>query len=139
MLEKGRVYRRRDLHAAFGGQQQGGISTPATTGMIFLFTGDSGKQFGYRDGWTSEGLFRYSGEGQLGDMRFDRGNSAIRDHADRGKTLHLFEKATRGDVRYVGEMVYVRHELVSNVPDRLGNLRTAIVFYLRSSEDNSSG
>ena len=42
-FEIGRVYsRRRDIHAEFGGQQQGGISTPDGTRFIFLFTGEMG-------------------------------------------------------------------------------------------------
>jgi hypothetical protein len=39
--ELGRTYsRRKDIHGKFGGQQQGGISTPADIPFIFLFTGD---------------------------------------------------------------------------------------------------
>lgn len=54
-FEIGRIYnRRKDLHAVFGGQQQGGISTPAPSPLIFLFTGDSGKQYGYEDGCSKD-------------------------------------------------------------------------------------
>ncbi len=48
----GQIYRRRDLHERFGGQRQGGISTPKSSPFIFLITGDSGKQYGYADEWT---------------------------------------------------------------------------------------
>ena len=47
----GQLYRRRELHKQFGGQQQGGISTPAKVPFIFLITGESGKQHGYADEW----------------------------------------------------------------------------------------
>jgi 5-methylcytosine-specific restriction protein A len=57
---------------------------------VFLFTGDSGEAFGYRDGWDISGVFRYTGEGQLGDMAFTGGNQAVRDHAAEGKDLLLF-------------------------------------------------
>jgi 5-methylcytosine-specific restriction protein A len=30
--------------------------------------------------WTGEGVFQYTGEGQSGDMTFEVGNKAIRDH-----------------------------------------------------------
>jgi 5-methylcytosine-specific restriction protein A len=93
--EVGRTYNRReDIHAKFGGQQQGGISTPDGAPFIFLFTGEIGEQYGYADGW-SEGVFLYVGEGQRGDMEFIRGNKAIRDHAMNGKELLLFEALKR--------------------------------------------
>ena len=49
MFVQGQVYRRRDLHDQYGGQQQGGISTPANHPIILLFTGKSGQQNGYAD------------------------------------------------------------------------------------------
>src|SRR2546421_12276750 len=78
MFVQNREYRRIDLHKQFGGQGQGGISTPRMYPLILLFTGDVGEQYGYADGWTKEGLFLYVGEGQQGDMQFVRGNAAIR-------------------------------------------------------------
>ena len=81
--------RRRDIHAVYGGQQQGGICTPSRHSVIIVFTGSTGEQHGYVDGWTSEGVFRYFGEGQVGDMVFERGNRAIRDHLGNGKDLLL--------------------------------------------------
>lgn len=83
-----RIYnRRRDIHAVYGGQQQGGIYTPSRHAVIIVFTGSSGEQHGYADGWSPEGVFRYFGEGQVGDMVFERGNRAIRDHLVDGKDL----------------------------------------------------
>lgn len=125
----GEVYRRRDLHLAYGGQWQGGISTPSDSPLIFLFTGDSGHQYGYRDGYRDDGTYWYTGEGQEGDMRMERGNQAIRDHEKNGKALHLFESIGEGMVRYLGEAIYLdHHEEVT--PDRNGNPRRAIVFEL---------
>src|SRR3954447_4278239 len=91
-FELGRMYnRRRDIHATFGGQQQGGIITPSKYPLIFAITGASGRQHGYEDRWVDDGSFRYFGEGQVGDMKWERGNTAIRDHAADGKELLLFE------------------------------------------------
>jgi 5-methylcytosine-specific restriction protein A len=88
----GKTYnRRRDLHDKYGGQRQGGISTPSAHPLIFLFTGESGAQYGYRDGPRPDGTCWYTGEGQVGDMEMVRGNRAIRDHVTDGKQLHLFE------------------------------------------------
>jgi len=113
----------------YGGQQQGGISTPSEHPIIFLFTGEQGEQYGYEDGWTEEGVFFYTGEGQRGDMSFVRGNRAVRDHAAEGKDLHLFEYAQRGQVRYVGQVVYTGFQY-RLAPDVDGNGRRAIVFEL---------
>src|SRR5271169_2136063 len=92
VFSPGRMYRRRELHEKFGGQRQGGISTPARAPFVLLITGDSGKQHGYSDEWSDDGLFLYTGEGQHGDMRLSGGNLAIRDHGKNGKALHVFEQ-----------------------------------------------
>jgi 5-methylcytosine-specific restriction enzyme A len=63
MFVQGQIYRRRDLHNRFGGQQQGGISTPTSASIILLFTRQAGEQYGYRDDWTHDGIFLYTGEG----------------------------------------------------------------------------
>lgn len=133
MFEKGKVYNRReDLHAVYGGQMQGGISTPADQDFIMLFTSRAGEQYGYRDGWTERG-YLYTGEGQQGDMTFTRGNLAIRDHEENGKALHLFEAVGRGSVEYVGQMAYTDHE-TRHGRDVTGNIRKVIVFVLRAVE-----
>src|SRR5690606_41262286 len=48
-ISRGNVYRRRHLHQLYGGQEQGGISTPSGHNMIFLFTSDRGREHGYQD------------------------------------------------------------------------------------------
>jgi 5-methylcytosine-specific restriction protein A len=132
MFIQGQIYRRRDLHKEFGGQQQGGISTPASGGLILLFTAEAGEQYGYKDDWTADGIFLYTGEGQHGDMQYVRGNLAIRDHLLNGKDLHLFEYARdvgRGLVRYVDQMICTGSSL-RQAPDTTGATRNAIVFEL---------
>jgi hypothetical protein len=105
-FEVGRIYnRRRDIHARFGGQQQGGISTPARFPVIFAFTGDTGMRHGYADGWTEDGVFRYFGEGQEGDMRLAAGNRAIAEHAAAGKDLLVFQTLGRGKYALSGLLV----------------------------------
>ena len=64
MFIQGHVYRRSELHDRYGGQRQGGISTPSQHQFILLFTGESGEQHGYADDWSADGLFFYTGEGQ---------------------------------------------------------------------------
>lgn len=130
LFEPGRIYsRRQDLHAKYGGQMQGGISTPSGHSFIMLFTGESGEAHGYRDGWTSGGRFLYTGEGQYGDMTFVRGNKAIRDHEDDGKELHLFSIVGKGEVKYVGQMRCVDCRIVRGT-DTDDRQRQTIVFEL---------
>jgi 5-methylcytosine-specific restriction enzyme A len=95
----GQRYRRRALHERLGGQRQGGISTPHDHPIVMLFKGESGEQYGYRDGVQPDGMFWYTGEGQVGDMQVVRGNRAIRDHKTNGRSLHLFEQLGAGWVR----------------------------------------
>lgn len=130
-LTPGQIYRRRDLHAMYRGQEQGGICTPTDFPIILLFTGQSGGLYGYKDHWDGDDVFHYFGEGRVGDMEFIRGNRAIRDHADGGKEIYLFETIGSGEVQYVSEMTCIGYDYEPNVPDVSGKLRTAIVFRLK--------
>lgn len=125
-FEVGKEYRRSDLHAEYGGQEQGGICTPRKHPVIFLFSSPGGERFGYTDGWKGKHYF-YSGEGTSGDMVFKRGNKAIRDHGN--KEIHLFEQARAGVFRYVGEFVYYDHHIREGT-DKDGKKRTMIIFEL---------
>jgi 5-methylcytosine-specific restriction protein A len=116
--------------SALVASSRGGISTPREHPLIFLFTGESGEQYGYHDGWELDGTFRYFGEGQVGDMRFVSGNKAIRDHAETGKDPHLLAPPAAKGVRYVGQMVCAGYELVAGVPDVLGQPCEAVAFHL---------
>lgn len=128
-FEMGKIYeRKRDIHSRFGGQPQGGISTPGNHPFIFLFTGESGERYGYKDEWTKDGMFRYTGEGQVGDMEFIRGNKAIRDHVENGKDLLLFEALGKGKgVRYKGIFSCASWRIATG-PDLQGNQRKIILF-----------
>lgn len=127
----GRVYDRwPDINDLYGGSRQSGISTSSRSPAIFLFTGDSGEQYGYKDAFDDSGVFSYTGEGQIGDMQFTRGNQAIVEHAKQGRALHLFESLGKGKgQRYLGEFAYANHSSRRG-PDRDGNDRQAIVFHL---------
>jgi 5-methylcytosine-specific restriction enzyme A len=136
-------HRRRHLHARFGGQEQGGMITPAAHSLIFLASGNSGRQHGYEDHWSDDGTtFFYFGEGQLGDMRFIKANLALRDHSTNGEDVHLFEEvpSKSGYLRYRGQMVCTGHERV-DAPDTKRKMRKAILFELVPIEafDGSPG
>lgn len=127
----GETYQRwPDLNIPFGGGRQGGISDSAQAPVTFLFTGDSGERYGYEDRFDDEGTFFFSGEGQKGDMKFVRGNMAVRDHSARGKALHLFRTIGKGKgQKYLGEFVYHGHDWVRS-SDVDGVERDAIIFRL---------
>jgi 5-methylcytosine-specific restriction protein A len=126
----GKEYRRSDLHDQYGGSRQGGISPSAKSPIVLLFTGESGKQYGYlHDGFQENGTFCYTGEGRNGDMRMIKGNLAIRDSSANEKQLHLFEQTRKGFVQYLGEFSYLDHH-EERAPDLTGILRKVIVFEL---------
>lgn len=127
----GELYSRvKDIHDKFGGSRQSGISPSAQAPYVFIFTGKSGEQFGYEDGWQSESTFLYTGEGQIGDMEFSRGNLAIRDHVKDGKDILLFEMLGKSQpYRFLGEFACGGWQ-IDRGPDKNGELRNAIRFHL---------
>lgn len=130
MFQEGRKYNRRlDIHGAYGGQRQSGIVTPRGRPILFLFSSEQGKSHGYSDGYREDGSFWYTGEGQVGDMQFVRGNRAIRDHIEDGKKLLLFTDIGKGKVVYEGEFRMLGSHFEEK-PDTTGSQRTAIVFEL---------
>lgn len=131
------VYRRRDLHAKYGGQRRGGISTPSAHPLLMLFTGESGMQYGYKDGWTKDGVFEYTGEGRRGDMELARGNRAILEHSRSGKDLHLFEQLGKGTARYMGQMICTGYQERMG-PDVDAKSRRVIIFELVPAEAMAS-
>ena len=129
-LVMGTTYFRKDLREQFGGQLQKGIWTPKEFPVVFIFSGESGEAYGYKDGWSDDGVFKYTGEGQSGDMTFTSGNAAIRDHRDNGKDLLLFEDLGKGKgVRYAGLFECATWEDVDGF-DKDENPRKIIVFSL---------
>lgn len=129
-LVTGKTYFRKDLIRLYGGQLQAGIWTPSEFKVIFIFSGESGKAFGYKDGWKEDGIFRYTGEGQIGDMTFTGGNKAIRDHRENGKDILLFEDLGKGKgVRYTGMFECASWSYVDAM-DKKKNIRKAIAFDL---------
>lgn len=136
----GDVYDRRlHIHGPFGGSFQSGIAPSGVADAIFIFTGETGSQYGYADQETvdAKGLrtFSYTGEGQVGNMEFVRGNRAILEHSNDGRALHLFQSlGKRKGQKYLGEFVYAGHNFVQG-PDREGAMRRSIVFRLVAVED----
>lgn len=135
-FEVGALYnRQKQIHGVFGGQQQGGISTPKEHPLVIAFTGEAGVSHGYHDFWDDDEVFHYFGEGQIGDMKYVAGNRAIGEHVKDGKTLVVFQMMGKGrPYRYLGRFMCQSSYVRPGTPDREGQLRSAIVFRLRSLE-----
>lgn len=127
----GQVYdRQTEIHDLFGGSRQSGIAPSAQAAAVFIFTGDSGGQYGYTDSHSEEQVFSYTGEGQLGDMTLTKGNLAILEHSKQGKALHVFEILGKSlGQKYLGEYTCASHEWRRG-PDKRGNDRAIVVFNL---------
>lgn len=135
-FEVGALYnRQKQIHDVFGGQQQGGISTPKEHPLVIAFTGEAGVSHGYHDFWDDDEIFHYFGEGQVGDMKYVAGNRAIGEHVKDGKTLVVFQMMGKGrPYRYLGRFMCQSSYVQPGTPDREGQLRSAIVFRLKSLE-----
>jgi hypothetical protein len=124
------TYRRSDIHDQYGGSRRGGISVSARYPYIFIFSAKTGSQHGYRDEWENENVYSYTGEGQVNDMRFVRGNLAIRDHISQGKRVFLFIQEVKGFAKFEDEMELVDFDYFLG-PDSMGNERVAIKFFFK--------
>ena len=111
-IKKGEEYKRKELHNHYSVQRQGGISTPQNHPIIFIFANKREKDYGYLDGWDEDGYFFYTGEGQKGDMKFQSGNKALRDHTADGKQVFLFEETKKTFVRFVAAINCVDYSYI---------------------------
>lgn len=132
-LEIGDTVLRREIHAAYGGQEQGGIITPRAIPDILVITSpESGARHGYDafEGLQEDGSFLYTGEGQYGDQVFTRGNVALRDAAEAGRPIRLFTKQGTS-VTYVGEFTTGDPAYtIREIPDSENARRKGIIFKL---------
>ncbi len=124
------VYKRSDIHDYYGGNRQGGIAPSAKVPYIFIFSGKSGSQYGYKDGWDNPNIFSYTGEGQVGDMKFIKGNLALREHINNCKRVFLFEYERIGYVKFISELEF--YDIGKfDTPDINKNERVGIKFFFK--------
>jgi 5-methylcytosine-specific restriction protein A len=126
----GQIYKRRLIHIQFGGNQQGGISSSSSFPYIFIFSGKTGHQHGYKDQWENPNVYSYTGEGQKGDMKFTRGNLAIIDHLRTGKRIFLFIQEGKSFVRFESELELQEVNYFESL-DTEGKKRVAIKFFFK--------
>ncbi|MBB4791942.1 KAP family P-loop NTPase fold protein [Streptomyces nodosus] len=144
-IQPGMAATRAEIKNLYGGGTQGGIVPSATTNNVLLFSDPAaGHRFGYFDGWLAEDdargpIFEYTGAGTIGDQTFERGNKAILNHVEDGRSLRVFTAAGRVEGsqtilhRYVGEFKVDAEQpyIQRQAPDANGNSRNVIVFRLR--------
>lgn len=138
----GETLPRRAIHRRYGGQQQGGISTPTSLDSILVFTDPkSGARYGYDvfEGRVEDGSYWYTGEGQVGPMEFKGGNKAIRDSAIDSRSIRLL-LVNRTNATYIGEFITGEPTYkVERARDRNGDERPVIVFKLIPKEADMTG
>jgi hypothetical protein len=130
----GKRYKRKDIHAAVGGQAQSGISTPRANSVILCFTTNCPHATGYYDNseLRTEGTWIFSGQGQ-DNMEFKGGNLQLRDHKKSNKRVLLFtsdKKSSSLGVLFEAE-VQVTYAELAGVANLSGKARTAILFRLQ--------
>ncbi|MET9758261.1 hypothetical protein ABZ016_04275 [Streptomyces sp. NPDC006372] len=150
-IKPGLMTTRAAMKKLFGGGTQGGIIPSDSTPNILIYVDhDSGKKYGYEDGWLEEEdergpIFEYTGQGTRGEQTFlglnGSRNAAVLYHADTGRSLRVFmasgkvpgSKSAAKRQRYVGDF-----ELDSQQPytvrealDEAKERRRIIVFRLR--------
>lgn len=130
LFKEKEILKRSLIHDQYGGNRQSGISASAKFPFIFIFTGAEGKQYGYKDRWENNNVFSYTGEGQLGDMQFTKGNLALREHLRTGKRVFLFRYIQRSFVEFVSEVESIDFDYFLT-HDREGDLRTGIKFFFK--------
>jgi hypothetical protein len=119
---------RRELHDRLGGGSwQDGITRVATTDEMLVFTNDGGGEHGYgvHEGLRSDGVFRYSGQGQSGDQQLTRNNRALVESEEKGRAIRVFRG--QGTVTYIGSFTlgdrpytWERFPGTGSSPDRNG-------------------
>lgn len=94
---------RRELHSRLGGgSRQDGITRVVKRNEMLIFTNDGGEEHGYgvHEGLRSDGVFRYTGQGQNGDQQLTANNKALADSEEIGRPIRVFRG--QGIVTYVG-------------------------------------
>lgn len=140
----GNTYVRKEIHRAFGGNPQGGISPTKTSNKIFIFSNNAGVSHGYEDGWDDAGTtYYYTGAGQVGDqdLESNRHNGRLLHHEDNGDEVLLFTgvDGPGGIWRYICNLTVVDYEWFQTHDSNREN-RMAIRFILeRTVKENHRG
>ena len=139
-LVLGEIYRRRELHDAFGGSRQYGISPSSNGNQVLIFSNARGIDHGYEDDWDENNqYFFYKGAGQKGDQDIEssRHNGKLLHHLENGDSVRLFfgtDKA--GFYCYEADLSIVDYEYFQT-HDTEGKNRRAVKFTFERLENSS--
>lgn len=152
-IQPGDVLTRDQIIPVLGGTKYAGICPSVEMKTVVIYSDEkAGAEFGYKDGWVPADddddvpggrIFEYTGAGTVGDQSFEgrmgAPNKALLNHADAGRSLHLFVAAGKvpgSDTtlqRYIGQ--FTINERCSHViraaRDKDHELRLVIVFRLQ--------
>ena len=123
------------IHSLVGGSDQHGM-TSCLNGSAFLVFHNkaAGKKYGYDrwEGWQTDGSFRYTGQGAIGDQRFSRSNKSLLQMSSKGLPIHLFQTDKKGNpYEYTGLVTLGNPPFEMKLaPDKNGVERQVIVFHL---------
>lgn len=144
-LQPGDILTRAQIHPVLGGSGYAGICPAKEKRNVLIFSDSKvGQRYGYHDGWLAEDddlgpIFTYTGAGKRGNQALEGGNAAILEHAEKGRTLHLFVavgKVPGSETRthrYIGKFKVDERKPfeIRQAKDELGDDRNVIVFRLR--------
>ena len=141
-LIAGNIYVRKEIHAAFGGSQQGGITPTKDSKKVFIWSNESGPHHGYQDGWSDDGkVYYYTGAGQDGDQDIEapRHNGRLLRHSENGDEVLLFlgQKGPGGLWKYECELSLIDYEFFQT-KDRNDRNRKAVRFVLERVVSNGA-
>ena len=141
-LIAGNIYVRKEIHAAFGGSQQGGITPTKDSKKVFIWSNESGPHHGYQDGWSDDGkIYYYTGAGQYGDQDIEapRHNGRLLRHSENGDEVLLFlgEKGPGGLWKYECDLSLIDYEFFQT-KDRNNRNRKAVRFILQRVVSNGA-
>lgn len=141
-LVAGNAYVRKEIHDAFGGNRQYGISPTKDANKIFIWSNESGPHHGYQDGWGDDGIYYYTGAGQYGDQDIEdpKHNGRLLRHSENEDEVLLFigQKGPGGLWKYECKLSLIDYEYFQTKDANEKN-RKAVRFVLeRVDDDNSS-
>ena len=147
-FEIGKFYHHDDIWKPLDLGWSGGIRTSVKNKLVILFwnvpsvdiqkekSDDYGRVNIYEDSFDEKtGLYRYIGEGKEGNQTLTRGNKAIVDTKQNGRTIHLFHQHEKnGKHEYLGEMELVGEPETQVHQDINEKDREEFVFFLKPLE-----
>lgn len=144
-LQPGDVVDRKKLALVHGDPMTRHIEPTGRTPNVLVFA-DPHKTTHGHDGWAADrSAYFVTGEGRRGDQSWTHGNDALRNHADQGRAVRLFEveqtwRPGGKNHCYLGEFVLCPEDpyRMDVAPDSDGAERQVIVFKLVSKDASAT-